>query len=50
MVYILISLSETVAVIASYWIRLYIKRLNAIASALLAVLIVSLPCSFTTVE
>jgi hypothetical protein len=50
MVYIMISLAETVAVVLSYWIRLHVKRVNTMAGTLLAVLIVSLPCSFITVE
>jgi hypothetical protein len=45
----LVSISETIAVLLSYPIRLYIKRINAAAFTVLTVLVLSLPSSFTTV-
>lgn len=48
-IYMLVSISETVAVLLSYPIRLYIKRINAAAFTVLTVLVLSLPSSFTTV-
>jgi hypothetical protein len=47
--YILVSISETVAVFLSYPIRIHIKRVNAIAATVLTVLLVSLISSFTTI-
>ncbi len=45
----MVAISETVAVLLSYPIRIHIKRVNAAAASVLAVLLMSLPSSFTTV-
>lgn len=48
-IYMLVSISETIAVLLSYPIRIYIKRVNAAAFTVLTVLVLSLPSSFTIV-
>ena len=47
---ILISISETVAVLMSYPIRLKIRRVNAIFSLIVIILICSFICSLNVVD
>jgi hypothetical protein len=48
--FILISISETVAVLMSYPIRLKIRRVNAIFGLTIIILICSFICSFKLVD
>ena len=48
-IYALMGVSEAVAVLISYPIRMNVKRVNSIAGTLLIVIVMSLVSSFTTI-